>query len=201
MQERKESCASLISCLNTSFVKFKCAVAVNDDNQTVESTLKAPAMITMSYDELTIYLIALDPDESGPSIIVYGAHAAISTGNCSFCNNRGHSIRQCRKLQALIKSCVAGKPRVQGRNLDGRIPYDRRIDKSVPRHDMRDYRYLSKNNDKYNRPDSDSGYRTRDERYNRNNCYQYRYDNHDDHDRQDYRVDRYNRRDEIPNVP
>ncbi|KNC77074.1 hypothetical protein SARC_10455 [Sphaeroforma arctica JP610] len=105
-QERNEPYATLISRLNTSLVKFKnagrvksdnslCAIlpqAVHDDNQTVKITLKTPAMMAMSYGDLTSYLTALDPDESDPSTIVHGAHSAISSDNCAFCNNRGHSI-------------------------------------------------------------------------------------------------------------
>ncbi|KNC81459.1 hypothetical protein SARC_06214 [Sphaeroforma arctica JP610] len=146
-------------------------------------------MMAMSYDdELATYLIALDPDESYPSTIVHGAHAALSTEIV-------HWIGQCRKLQPLIKSDVAGNPCNLVRDHNGRKPYDRRIERSGLRYDMRGYIYMFKNTDKNIRSDSNCGYRTRDERYNRKNRYQYRYDNHDDHDRQDYRVDSYSRRD------
>ncbi|KNC82547.1 hypothetical protein SARC_05174 [Sphaeroforma arctica JP610] len=125
-----------LNCITQERNEYHGSLIGHNDNHTVKITLKTPAMMAMSYDELTTYLIALDPDESDPST----------------------------------------------------------IDKSGSRHDMKDYRYMSKNNDKHIRSDSSRGYRTREERYNRNKRYQQRYDTHDDYDRQYYRADRYNRR-------
>ncbi|KNC86540.1 hypothetical protein SARC_01313 [Sphaeroforma arctica JP610] len=79
-------------------------------------------------------------------------------------------------------STIVHSAHAVGRDHDGRKTYDRRIDKSGPRHDMSDYRYMSKNSDKHSRSDSNRGYRTREERYNSNNRYQYRYDSYDDND-------------------
>ncbi|KNC75165.1 hypothetical protein SARC_12302 [Sphaeroforma arctica JP610] len=177
-QERNEPYATLISRLNTSLVKFKnaggvksdsslCATlrqAVHDDNQTVKITLETPAMMAMSYDDPISYLTALDPDENDPSTIVHGAHSAISSDNCAF--------------------------ETAGGDRNDRKPYYRRIDKTGPRNDTRGYR-KSNNNDKYNKPYSDRGRNTQNDRDSSNDRYQRRYhDNRDDYYRPEYQEDR-----------